>query len=188
MKNSLFLFLLFLSIKSFAQTNNHDSIIINDKTIARIELISIIDTTILTTNIQNYEDVKQKVKQYHYKLYIDDKFTKSELIFIKNKMEEFITSNKKPNSIFEWSIEFRFANLTNFQIAGIYFEDAGKLKNLGNSIFITSSILGTTLSIISKPMIGAGTVLLGSTISIIIYYRSNQKLIKAGQLLQMHKY
>jgi len=120
----------------------------------------------------------------YYKIYIDEVLNKSQFNSILFSVDSFFEKKSSTRQQFKYQIEKRYKNANKLNIAGSYLSAAGKLKNLKATILL-ASIASSTAVVALTPnyIVGLGLFATGGIISIILEYKSNRLLVKAGDLM-----
>jgi hypothetical protein len=134
------------------------------------------------TNLSNFVSINCQLS--YYKIYIDEVFNKSQFNSILFSVDSFFEKKSSTRQQFKYQIEKRYKNANKLNIAGSYLSAAGKLKNLKATILL-ASIASSTAVVALTPnyIVGLGLFATGGIISIILEYKSNRLLVKAGDLM-----
>lgn len=134
------------------------------------------------TNLSNFVSINCQLS--YYKIYIDEVLNKSQFNSILFSVDSFFEKKSSTRQQFKYQIEKRYKNANKLNIAGSYLSAAGKLKNLKATILL-ASIASSTAVVALTPnyIVGLGLFATGGIISIILEYKSNRLLVKAGDLM-----
>ena len=169
---------------SKAQVIKNDSIFINNKLVGELINERNVDTTLMlyNTNLSNFVSINCQLS--YYKIYIDEVLNKSQFNSILFSVDSFFEKKSSTRQQFKYQIEKRYKNANKLNIAGSYLSAAGKLKNLKATILL-ASIASSTAVVALTPnyIVGLGLFATGGIISIILEYKSNRLLVKAGDLM-----
>jgi len=137
---------------------------------------------VYNTNLSNFVSINCQLS--YYKIYIDEVLNKSQFNSILFSVDSFFEKKSSTRQQFKYQIEKRYKNANKLNIAGSYLSAAGKLKNLKATILL-ASIASSTAVVALTPnyIVGLGLFATGGIISIILEYKSNRLLVKAGDLM-----